>query len=758
MEGRTFRQRWDDALDLMYDVRSIVLALRYHGVPFLVLALMVASYSWSVEAWTSVVNENRASLGVSIRGFRWVRGMAGDGLQVCKGATKSLTTLYELHTDLAYEYVGGTRVALDSCLGSAELRDVSASGASEAAAKARALLGAVEDAVEATLAYVAEATLDVCVEAEDDDDALDDLAFLEQQLDEPWDDAAAAPTPARRRLGDPCDVDVSVDAFEDLAKLSKRTISGAVAYVTALEKFCRRAKNRLEGGNGFLLFGAPPNALAFFCDWFEATAATTHSVVNATAVAFGNASSAYAGAFSRVGAVGDNGAGSPAMAWVDGLAPATLEAFLDDVLETADAVDDALAELPYLDASTLAAVQTRYVCGVALSAFSELRVETERRAIRTYARVRDGASDALAELYRMALRASGVTRYGRTQLARAKSYAALTKDVIDFSFDAVSTVSDRELGLRRYAAWVYASVFGCNACLLAIPDLLARTAGKGRKGSHFALPVYVLQRSFEVANFLLVLLMTFLLAAAAVFLEWPFRNVCSHTRSANVLLRQAVWALFDKAGDLATAMFSSKTVASLLDDVDLSVEMTCDLSDGYRGDARGVFWAALVAWMVQFYLWYYMSFRFYLSTHHALRKVLDDGETTLLDLIMDDEDDDERRKVDKAIDRLPKRVGDRVKRSKVLEKRCPIELAARRKRHATLRLALRAVDFLDDALDDAATGALKAVDDAARATADVAGAAAAAALDVADDAASGDLADQRAGAVASPRVHPADVT
>ncbi|KAH8047291.1 hypothetical protein JL720_16141 [Aureococcus anophagefferens] len=494
MEGRTFRQRWDDALDLMYDVRSIVLALRYHGVPFLVLALMVASYSWSVEAWTSVVNENRASLGVSIRGFRWVRGMAGDGLQVCKGATKSLTTLYELHTDLAYEYVGGTRVALDS-------RRTTTTR--------------------------------------------DDLA-LEQQLDEPWDDAAAAPTPAAapRR---PCDVDVSVDAFEDLAKLSKRTISGP-SPTSPLEVLpARRTAWRAATA---LLFGAPPNALAFFCDWFEATAATTHSVVNATTVAFGNASSAYAGAFSRVGAVGDNGAGSPAMAWVDGLAPATLEAFLDDVLETADA--------------------TRYVCGVALSAFSELRVETERRAIRTYARVRDGASDALAELCKMALRASGVTRYGETQLARAKSYAALTKDVIDFSFDAVST---------------------------------------------------------------------------------------------------AVWALFDKAGDLATAMFSSKTVASLLDDVDLSVEMTCDLSDGYRGDARGVFWAALVAWMVQFYLWYYMSFRFYLSTHHALRKVLDDGETTLLDLIMDDEDDDERRKVDKAIDRLPKRVGDRVKRSKVLEKR-----------------------------------------------------------------------------------------
>ncbi|KAH8051196.1 hypothetical protein JL722_10895 [Aureococcus anophagefferens] len=716
MEGRTFRQRWDDALDLMYDVRSIVLALRYHGVPFLVLALMVASYSWSVEAWTSVVNENRASLGVSIRGFRWVRGMAGDGLQVCKGATKSLTTLYELHTDLAYEYVGGTRVALDSCLGSAELRDVSASGASEAAAKARALLGAVEDAVEATLAYVAEATLDVCVEAEDDDDALDDLAFLEQQLDEPWDDAAAAPTPARRRSATPA-TSTCPSTPSRISRSCRSARSRGPSPTSPRSRSSAGARRTAEGGNGFLLFGAPPNALAFFCDWFEATAATTHSVVNATAVAFGNASSAYAGAFSRVGAVGDNGAGSPAMAWVDGLAPATLEAFLDDVLETADAVDDALAELPYLDASTLAAVQTRYVCGVALSAFSELRVETERRAIRTYARVRDGASDALAELYKMALRASGVTRYGETQLARAKSYAALTKDVIDFSFDAVSTVSDRELGLRRYAAWVCAFVFGCNACLLAIPDLLARTAGKGRKGSHFALPVYVLQRSFEVANFLL-----------------------------------AVWALFDKAGDLATAMFSSKTVASLLDDVDLSVEMTCDLSDGYRGDARGVFWAALVAWMVQFYLWYYMSFRFYLSTHHALRKVLDDGETTLLDLIMDDEDDDERRKVDKAIDRLPKRVGDRVKRSKVLEKRCPIELAARRKRHATLRLALRAVDFLDDALDDAATGALKAVDDAARATADVAGAAAAA-LDVADDAASAD-----AGAVASPRVHPADVT
>ncbi|KAH8083420.1 hypothetical protein JL720_8304 [Aureococcus anophagefferens] len=537
--------------------------------------------------------------------------MAGDGLQVCKGATKSLTTLYELHTDLAYEYVGGTRVALDSCLGSAELRDVSASGASEAAAKARALLGAVEDAVEATLAYVAEATLDVCVEAEDDDDALDDLAFLEQQLDEPWDDAAAAPTPARRRLGD-LRRDGGDDAF-------RRQRDG------------RRLWER---------------------------------VVRVRRVF-------------RVGAVGDNGAGSPAMAWVDGLAPATLEAFLDDVLETADAVDDALS--------------------------------------------------AAAVLGAMALRAFGVTRYGRTQLARAKSYAALTKDVIDFSFDAVSTVSDRELGLRRYAAWVWRRL-RLQACLLAIPDLLARTAGKGRKGSHFALPVYVLQRSFEVANFLLVLLMTFLLAAAAVFLEWPFRNVCSHTRSANVLLRQAVWALFDKAGDLATAMFSSKTVASLLDDVDLS-----------------------------FYLWYYMSFRFYLSTHHALRKVLDDGETTLLDLIMDDEDDDERRKVDKAIGRLPKRVGDRVKRSKVLEKRCPIELAARRKRHATLRLALRAVDFLDDALDDAATGALKAVDDAARATADVAGAAAAAALDVADDAASGPRRSaRRRGRL--PRVHPADVT
>ncbi|KAH8044649.1 hypothetical protein JL721_12790 [Aureococcus anophagefferens] len=187
--------------------------------------------------------------------------MAGDGLQVCKGATKSLTTLYELHTDLAYEYVGGTRVALDSCLGSAELRD------------------------------------------------------------------------------------------------------------------------------------------------------------------------------------------------------------------------------------------TRYVCGVALSAFSELRVETERRAIRTYARVRDGASDALAELYRMALRASGVTRYGRTQLARAKSYAALTKDVIDFSFDAVST---------------------------------------------------------------------------------------------------AAWALFDKAGDLATAMFSSKTVASLLDDVDLSA--TADAAGAAAAAALDVADDAASAW------------------------------------------------------------------------------------------------------------------------------------------------------------------
>ena len=140
-------------------------------------------------------------------------------------------------------------------------------------------------------------------------------------------------------------------------------------------------------------------------------------------------------------------------------------------------------------------------------------------------------------------------------------------------------------------------------------------------------------------------------------------------------------------------------------DIDLDVDLSCDLSQSYRGDARGVLAAAVVAFVIQVYFFYYLSFRFYLSTHHALRQVLDDGETTWLELILDEEDEEERKKVDKAIDRLPKPVSDSVKKSKVLEKRCPVALAEKRKRNARLHLVAPELAALD-AFNDGATTAV----------------------------------------------------
>ena len=95
----TWRKVWDEVLDYLYDVRSMTLALRYHGVPVVLLAAMIASYGVSIESWASVVRENQATLTVSIEGFGWIKGVTRDAFTSVRQATGSYRNVYAWQYD-----------------------------------------------------------------------------------------------------------------------------------------------------------------------------------------------------------------------------------------------------------------------------------------------------------------------------------------------------------------------------------------------------------------------------------------------------------------------------------------------------------------------------------------------------------------------------------------------------------------------------------------------------------------------------------
>ena len=135
--------------------------------------------------------------------------------------------------------------------------------------------------------------------------------------------------------------------------------------------------------------------------------------------------------------------------------------------------------------------------GVASSAAHGARIvvaggQTFRSA---YVRSRRGTATALEELFRLAARASGVTRYGRRHFRRAKRYAKLAKDLVHWSYDATLHLSDEKLGLRNHCVSLYGFLFACNVVLLAVPD----RAGNGRDvGQLQTAPISVVLHSFRL--------------------------------------------------------------------------------------------------------------------------------------------------------------------------------------------------------------------------------------------------------------------
>lgn len=692
---------WDGCLDFMYDVRSVCLALRYHGVPVLLVAAMAGAYLLCITSVTRVVAENRASLSVSVSGFKWVPRLTSDFASVARRATTALGRVADLEFRLGGVHVGETISAVDACLDEGDLAWAAADAEADAAiASTNDALERIGDALAATLAYAAETvSADVCL---GDDDgrggggADDANATLDAVLAEPW---------RRRRLGAPCGLVLrGASSFSQLLELNVDLASDAVKFVKGVAAYCVRQDAALPGGNGPLLYASPANLLGFVCEWFKASADTTAALANATLAIYGNASDAYDREAAAVGEIGDASDASQALAWLTALPPPEVTAALEQILATASDVDAALAAWPRVGSRLTAAIQRRQICGAVSAALKHSHIWAFLgSATHAYVRAFRDASDALEALARFALEASKVTDYGARLLARGARYFDLLRDVAKWSWESASTVVEDELAVRRYARYAYLGLFCINAALIILPDMLARTATRGRKGSHFALPVFLAKIAFSALNATLAILTFFVLLVALAVLHSPLEHACNYAGDLNVLLRKATWTSLAKSGDVATALLDSDALAEAFADVDLSFDLECAMASSYYGNARAWVAGAFLAFLVQCYFFTYLNFRFYLATHYALRKVLDDGETTLLDLIVDEEDEQERKDVFKAVkDLCPKKVAVIVHESKALENRCPHDLAEKRARRSNLRLAVAmSVDAFDDAKDSA---------------------------------------------------------